>query len=169
MLLNLKSVFLGICISSVCMGVMSDSLQPHGLLPSRLLHPWNFPVQNTGVGCHFLLQGILPTQGSNSRLLHLLHQQVDSLPLHHLGSHTNFCKPSQFQIGLYLAWSLVTVTKGLTCFLRKEPIWSRILLSPASCRNWKAAQSSLSQKASWFHQFGFFCLMRHRLLSFHYR
>ena len=31
MLLNLKSVFLGIGISSVCMGVMSDSLQPHGL------------------------------------------------------------------------------------------------------------------------------------------
>ena len=31
-------------------------------------------------GCHFLLQGILPTQGSN---LHLLHWQVDSLPLSH--------------------------------------------------------------------------------------
>ena len=36
------------------------------------------PGRNTGVGCHFLLQGIFPTQGSNPRLLHL---QVDSLPL----------------------------------------------------------------------------------------
>ena len=24
-----------------------------------------FPSKNTGVGCHFLLQGIFPTQGSN--------------------------------------------------------------------------------------------------------
>ena len=29
---------------------------------------WNFPGKNTGVGCHFLLQGILPTQGLNSCL-----------------------------------------------------------------------------------------------------
>ena len=36
--------------------------------------------------CHFLLQGIFPTQGSNPRLLGFLHWQVDSLPLHHLGS-----------------------------------------------------------------------------------
>ena len=30
------------------------------------------------MGCHALLQGIFPTQGSNLRLLHLLHQQVGS-------------------------------------------------------------------------------------------
>ena len=33
------------------------------------------------MGCYALLQGILPTQGSNLHLLHLLHWQVDSLPL----------------------------------------------------------------------------------------
>ena len=38
---------------------------------------------HTGVGCHFLLQGIFPTQGLN---LHLLHWQADSLPLSHQGS-----------------------------------------------------------------------------------
>ena len=32
--------------------------------------PWDFPSKNTGVGCHFLLQGIFPTQGSNPDLLH---------------------------------------------------------------------------------------------------
>ena len=47
---------------------MSDSLQPHGLWPTRLLHPWDFPGKNTGVGCHFLLQKIFPTQGSNPGL-----------------------------------------------------------------------------------------------------
>ena len=44
-----------------------------------LLCPWDFPGKNTGVGCHFLLQGNFPTQGSNLRLLRLLHWQVDSL------------------------------------------------------------------------------------------
>ena len=32
--------------------------------------PWNFPGKSTGVGCHFLLQGIFPTQGSNPDLPH---------------------------------------------------------------------------------------------------
>ena len=52
----------------------------------RLFCPWNFPGKNIGVGCHFLLQGIFPTQGSNPCLLHLLHWQADSLPLSHQGS-----------------------------------------------------------------------------------
>ena len=32
--------------------------------------PWDSPGKNTGVGCHFLLQGIFLTQGSNPHLLH---------------------------------------------------------------------------------------------------
>ena len=36
--------------------VMSNSLQPYGLSPSRLLRPWDSPGKNTGVGCHALLQ-----------------------------------------------------------------------------------------------------------------
>ena len=32
--------------------------------------PWDFPGKITGVGCHFFLQGIFPTQGSNPNLLH---------------------------------------------------------------------------------------------------
>ena len=47
----------------------------------RLLCPWDSPGKNTGVGCHFLLQGIFPAQGSNPSLLHLLHWQAGSLPL----------------------------------------------------------------------------------------
>ena len=45
-------------------------LRPHGLQPNRLLYPWNFPGENTGVGCHFLFQGIFLTQWSNLRLPH---------------------------------------------------------------------------------------------------
>ena len=44
-------------------------LQPHGLKPTRLLCPWDFPGKNTGVGWHFLLQGFFPTQGWNLRVL----------------------------------------------------------------------------------------------------
>ena len=33
--------------------VMSDSQRPHGLQPTRLLHPWDFPGKSTGVGCHY--------------------------------------------------------------------------------------------------------------------
>ena len=33
---------------------MSDSSRPHGLLPTRLLHSWDFPGKSTGVGCHCL-------------------------------------------------------------------------------------------------------------------
>ena len=37
---------------------------------TRLLRPWDFQGKSTGVGCHFLLQGISPTQGSNPGLSH---------------------------------------------------------------------------------------------------
>ena len=37
------------------------------------LCPWNFSVKNTGVDCHFLFQGVFPTQESNLHLLCLLH------------------------------------------------------------------------------------------------
>ena len=60
-----------------CSG-MSDTLGPHRLQPTRLLCLWDSPGKNTGARCHFLLQGIFPTKGSN---LHLLHWQVGSLPL----------------------------------------------------------------------------------------
>ena len=61
--------------------VMSDSLQPHELYPTRLLFPWDFPRQEYCSGLHFLLKGIFLIQESNLRLLHLLHWQVGSSPL----------------------------------------------------------------------------------------
>ena len=36
---------------------MSDSVRPHRRQPTRLPHPWDSLGKNTGVGCHFLLQG----------------------------------------------------------------------------------------------------------------
>ena len=68
-------------LSESC-SVMSDSLPPHGL---------NSPGKNTGVGSHFFLQGIFPTQGSNPGLPHcrwilyqLRHQGSLRKPTHEL-------------------------------------------------------------------------------------
>ena len=66
--------------------VMSDSLRPHGLWPTRLLVPWNSPGKNTGVGSHSLLQRIFLTQGSN---LGLPHSRQIPYCLSHQGSPTN--------------------------------------------------------------------------------
>ena len=64
--------------------VVSDSLRPHGLQSTRLLRPWDFIGKSTGVGCHFLLQGIFLTQGWTH--ISCLHWPGDSLSLCHLGS-----------------------------------------------------------------------------------
>ena len=53
--------------------VVSGSLQPHGLRPTRLLCPGDSPDKNTVTGCHALLQGIFLTQGLNPYLLSVLH------------------------------------------------------------------------------------------------
>ena len=50
--------------------VVSISLQPQGLQPTRLCCPWNSPGKNTGGRSHSLLQEIFPNQGSNPGLLH---------------------------------------------------------------------------------------------------
>ena len=79
-------VFIEASIHVLSHSVMSNSLQPPEQQSARLLCLWNFPGRNTGVGCHFLPHGIFLAQGSKSYLLCLLHGQVDSLPLHYLGS-----------------------------------------------------------------------------------
>ena len=63
---------------------MSDSLQPYGLQPARLLCPQDSPGKNTGVRCPALLQGIFPTQGSKLSLVSPT-LQAGSLPTKPLG------------------------------------------------------------------------------------
>ena len=45
--------------------VVPDSGWPQWPQPARPLWPCDSPGKNTGAGCHFLLQGLFPTQGSN--------------------------------------------------------------------------------------------------------
>ena len=77
--------YICVCVCVCVCGAQScpTLLRPHELQPARFLCPWDFPGKNTRVGCHFLLQEIFPSQGSNPGLLHW---QADSLSLSHLGS-----------------------------------------------------------------------------------
>ena len=56
---------------------MSDSLRPHGLQPTRLLRPWDFPGKSTGVGVPLPSPGDLPDPGIEPRSPAL---QADALP-----------------------------------------------------------------------------------------
>ena len=62
--------------------------RPHGLYSTRLLCPWDFPGNSTGVDCHFLLQGIFPNQGLNPGLPHCRHWSEPPWG----GSYSNPCK-----------------------------------------------------------------------------
>ena len=77
-----RSVFVfthvGVLLLLCSCSVASYSLRPYGLWPTRPVCSWDFPGKNTGVGCHFLLQAIFLTQGSNICLLY--HRQA----LYHL-------------------------------------------------------------------------------------
>ena len=101
--LSIKQTLIVICkyCASAHSPSHADSLRPHGLQPSRLLCPWDFPGENTGVGCHLLLQGILPTQGLNPSLLPAtLHWQVDSSPLDPPGQVSTLSQLSHYFQGL---------------------------------------------------------------------
>lgn len=71
--------------------ILSGLPQPHGLQPAELLCPGKSPGKSAAGGCHSLLQGFLPTQGSDPRLLLW---QAGSLPPSHRGSlQRSFYKP----------------------------------------------------------------------------
>ena len=68
-------------MKSVNPSIVSDSLQPHGLYPSRLLCPWDFPENWSGLP--FPPPGDLPDPGVESTSLAL--QAI----LYHLGHQGN--------------------------------------------------------------------------------
>ena len=67
---------------------MSNSQRPHGLQPTRLLRPWDFPSKSTGVGCHCLLWPGLPVHHQLSEFSQMyVHQVSDTIqPSHPLSS-----------------------------------------------------------------------------------
>ena len=90
------------------------------VVPATLLFPREeyFPGKNTGVGCHFLLQGIFPTQGSNSCILCLFLCRVGSLPLAPPGK--PYMQQNAYELliaGLYL-FCCLKISKSITMFVQ---------------------------------------------------
>ena len=72
--------FVCVCVCISCL-VVSDSLQPHRLQPSRPLCPWDAPGKNTRVGCHFPLQKHLQKESEVAQPCLTLFDPMDwSLP-----------------------------------------------------------------------------------------
>ena len=77
----MKTIYIYVCVCGcVCLHVCMLSHFSHVQLfvtlwteAAKLLYPRDSPGKNTRVGCHALLYGIFPTQGSNSCLLQFLH------------------------------------------------------------------------------------------------
>ena len=110
-----------------------------------------FPFQPTGVGCHFLLQGIFLTQGLNPCLLHW---QVESLPLSHQRSPLNdIVVQSLSRIQLFAtAWTAArqaslsfTISQSLLKLMSIESVMPSnrlILCHPFSCLQFFPASGS---------------------------
>ena len=84
-----------VCVCARVCSVVSDSSTSRTCRPARLLYQWDYPGKNTGVGCNFLFQGIFLTQ-DGTHISCLLHWQVCSLPLSHLGSPPYYLAFSNF-------------------------------------------------------------------------
>ena len=82
---------MGECTRAYSVASVVSSSATHGPWPTSPLYPWGSPGKNTEVGCHALLRGIFPTQGSNLHLLCFLHWQVGSLPLSQPGKPRSCC------------------------------------------------------------------------------
>ena len=100
-----------------------STLWPHGRFTARLLCPWDFLGKNTVVSCHFLLQGIFPTQESNPCLLPFLHWQAGSLPLVPLGKVGFQVRPPRIQnlaIPLLPEWPRTHELKSCSQEIRRK-------------------------------------------------
>ena len=118
-------------LQNVCVCVRSmhaqscPTLQPHGPQSARVLCAWDFSGKNTGVGSCFLLQGIFPTQGSNQRLLCLLHWQVDSLRLESPGKSVYMCaREGMVTHSSILAWRIPWTEELVAKVYRVTKCWT---------------------------------------------
>ena len=128
--------------------VVSDSLQPHGLQPTRLLHPWDFPGKSTGVSCHWLLHGlgvfllkniIAWTPGFLSSFYIQLPWTLKSLLQHHSSKASILRRSAFFTVQL----SHPYMTTGKTIAL------TRLTLSAKWCLCFLIHKLSLSWRRQW--------------------
>ena len=111
--LHLKPFY---CVCVFSCSIVSDSLQPHGVEPTRLLCPWDSPGKNTGVDYHALLQGIFPTQRWNPCLcISSIGRQI----FPHSATWEApkpFYLPSKLLPSFHLGWNFQVLPQGWECY-----------------------------------------------------
>ena len=110
--------------------VVSDSLQPHGLWPTKILYPWDSPGKNTGVGCYSSSRG--SSRPSNQTCISCsVSQSVPSL------SHvwlflTPWTAATQASLSITKSWSLLKFMSIEAVMPSNHLILCRPLLLPHS-------------------------------------
>ena len=110
---------------------------------ARLLCPWDFPGNSTGVGCHFILQAIFQTQGLNQGLLHCrkilycLRHQGSCISHHYFKMHqTNKnIKPLEEKLRYSWPWikSFLDITSNAQCIKEKNNTLDLIKIKSLVC------------------------------------
>ena len=107
--------------------VVSDSLWPRGLQPTRLLHPWDFPGKSTGVGCHRLLQNVsIPLLKAIEYTTSRVSPNVNSGLLVKMWYQSKFIDCNKCTL-----WCrMLIVEEGYVCVYGKGEIWELSVLCP---------------------------------------
>ena len=107
--------------------IVSDSF--HGLQPTRLLCPWDFPGRNTGGGCHFLLQNQLYVYIYPPPLLGFLPTEV---PTEHWTEFPVLCSSHQSSISHVISTAYVCQYQSASSF-HPIPSWYPYICSGHLC------------------------------------
>ena len=102
--------------------------------PGSSVH-WDFPCKNTGVGCHFLLHGILPAEGSNLSLgkwvLYRLNYQGSlEIIINELKKYEHLHAQSWSHVQLFMTLGTVACQAPLSMVFSRQEYWSVLLFPP---------------------------------------
>ena len=121
--------------------LVSISVQPHRRQPTRLLHPWDSPGKNTGVGCHFLFQYMkVKSESEVTQSCPTLSDPMDCGP------------PGSSIHGIFqarvLEWGAILVTANFECQRRGKVLIEQINVTE-TLSFWVPITSPYSQLCEW--------------------
>ena len=115
--------------------VVPDSLRPHGLQPTRLLCPWDFPGKSTGVGCqcYWLLNSVVSFQ----TILVALSADFNGISLFCLQCSPSHDSPYTFSLIAQLVKNLLAMQETLVRFLGQEDPLEKEMATHSSILAWR--------------------------------
>ena len=134
---------------------MSDSVRPHRRQPTRLPRPWDSPGNNTGVGCHFLLQCMKVKMKVNSlSRVRLLATAAYQAPLSIGFSRQEYWGgvplPSPMYDVLSLKWFYLSIQWCVhVCRCLRVSTWLCVCACVVLCVHQRVAIRDLEEKGSW--------------------